>query len=167
MMGRRAAKAGKAFEEQIARENEFLLAQGAAFVFRVPDPIKVLGRRKGQLYGVQTKPAYTDFAGMLATGQFVGFDAKRTESKTSWAFSNLNDFQRWALTMTAAMGGIAFVYLQRVTDGLQWYDYALPIDEDGVIAGVTDRKSIPWDRAEPYLIPRNKTWFDVVVERRQ
>ena len=66
------------------------------------------------------------------------------------------------------MGGIGFIYLYRIDlDTYKWYEYALPVDEDGVIAGITDRKSIPWDRAEPYLVPRGKTWFDVIVQRGQ
>ena len=92
-MARHKAKAGKRFEARVAEVNEFLLANGLAYMFKVPDPIKVLRKDKsGKIFGVTDKPAYADFAGMLATGQFVGFEAKRTEHKSSWSFSNISDF---------------------------------------------------------------------------
>jgi|AACY02.6.fsa_nt_gi Penicillin-binding protein-related factor A, putative recombinase len=144
------------------------MRQGAGFFFKVPDSVKVLYRKNKQIVGVPDKPAYCDFAGMLPTGRFVGFDAKHTEHKTSWPFSELSDFQRWALRMTAAHGGIAFVYVRRIVTPLQWKDYAFPVDDNGVIAGVTDRKSMPWgERSAPFEIPRAMTWLDVIVERHQ
>jgi len=165
-MSGRGARAGKAYERQVDETNAFLMQQGLAFVFKVPDPMQVKYREGRNYLARKSAAVYADFAGMLADGRFVGFDAKRCEDTDRFPFSQLSDHQRWCLQMTAAFGGHAFVLVLRV-DGARWNEYVFPVDEDGIIAGVTDAKSIRWDAAGAFMVPRGQTWFDQIVRAQQ
>jgi recombination protein U len=148
---------GATWEAYVRAENTHLARIGKALVVKVPEDLRPVRRLKdGHVQAVYAGKAYCDYMGTLQGGRAVTFDAKATLSETSFPFSNIADHQLEIMTTVARLGGIAFVY---VLSGLQ-DKYVLPVNADGVIAGVTDRKSFPFD--EHFRKPTGETWLDTL-----
>lgn len=175
--GRRAVKSGESFEDYIANEAGLICQRRQAFIIRVGDRVQITKRHKrsGKVSGFKEPAPFTDFVALnLEDGKFIGFEAKKTSMKTSFAFSLLEKAtepvmgynQRELLQMTAQAGGYAFVYVRRIIERIRVKYYVFPVDEEGAICGINDdeRRSVPWDRAEPYKLRPTQTWYDKYFE---
>lgn len=161
-MGRRAQKAGAAFERYLDAQHALFERQGRACIAKVPTPTQITGSRGRRVTARKEPKVWVDYTGLLDGGQAVAFDAKSTKAKTSFPFSMVSDFQRDKLATVAKLGGLAFLLVRRreVDGTMRQQDYLYPVDSDGVIAETTDRKSIRWDTSERYRIAANVSWLD-------
>lgn len=188
-MGRRKKRGKKAtpgddFETEVDNNSSLLEARGQAFAGKVPTPIRITKHHKGTdtITGRLLRGRFVDFVGALDGGRFVAFECKSCEG-TSFPFSALrdkkgNEHQRDYLAKVARFGGVAFVFVEhrkteerfgsKMTIGVD--RYVFPVDEEGVIARITERDSFPFEggrnydveAAELYRLEHNQFWADKV-----
>ncbi|WP_162150593.1 Holliday junction resolvase RecU [Acholeplasma equifetale] len=155
------ANLGMTLESDIDLTNQYYLRKSIAVIHKKPTPIQVVNvsypaRNKAKITEAYYRtPSTTDYNG-LYKGYYIDFDAKETNSKTSFPLSNIHDHQVQHLKDIDTHGGIAFLII-----GWKKYQeyYLLPFKElfhfwssaqekDG-------RKSIPYTyfKENGYLIP--------------
>lgn len=163
-MGRRAQRAGAAFEQYLDAQHTLFERQGRACVAKVPTPVQITSARGRMIRGRKESKVWVDYTGVIRGGRAVAFDAKSTKAKSRFAFSLVSDFQRGKLATVAKLGGVAFLLVRRrqVDGTMRSHDYLFPVDADGVIADTTGRKSIRWDEADAYRLAPQETWLDRV-----
>ena len=109
-----------------------------ALVLKVPVPILVTAN------GLVAQSSTVDYTGLIKGGQFVAFDAKETQSKTSFPLANIKDHQLTYLQIVEDLGGIAFflIHFKKI------YEDKAFITPISVITdyweGKMGRKSIPF-----------------------
>lgn len=140
------ANRGKALETLIDHTNKIYKQKGQALIDKVPTPWSVsYNRRTGRVSrAFPQKKGTVDFVG-ISHGRSIAFDAKNTNSRTSFPLSNVADHQLEYLLNHQDQGGISFIivcfakhqehYLLRVNDLKTWWD--------GSLKG--ERKSIPYN----------------------
>lgn len=165
-MGRTSKQKGNDWESTIEQQNDLLYARGRAYVHKSEEAIKVLSNRgDGKLICVPDKKSQPDYKGTLSGGRTVVFEAKSTSHDTRFDFSRVKDHQRMYLRRHRSFGAAAFVFVAHQPSPMSWDWYVLPIDEDGVIADVTDRKSFPFPdetRECPFYVRANELWLDTL-----
>jgi len=109
-----------------------------ALILKVPVPILVTPK------GLIAQSSTVDYTGLIKGGQFLAFDAKETESKTSFPLSNIHQHQLTYLQIVEALGGIAFflVHFKKVYED-QAFITPIPVVTD-YWEGKMGRKSIPF-----------------------
>jgi recombination protein U len=80
-----------AFEEIIEFSNQQYLQKGIASIWKVPTPVKVTKLQQNRIVsGFYEKKGLPDFKGTYKDGRSIVFDAKSTESETSFSLSNVH-----------------------------------------------------------------------------
>ena len=93
-----------------------------ALILKVPTPI--LYTRKGLVAQQST----VDYTGLMKGGQFIAFDAKETQSKTSFPLANIHQHQLTYLELVEELGGQAFFLIHfKKLDKTQAYVTPIPL----------------------------------------
>lgn len=110
------ANLGMTLESDIDLTNQYYLSHQIAVIHKKPTPIQVVNvsypaRNKAKIIEAYYRtPSTTDFNG-LYKGRYIDFDAKETNSKTSFPFSNIHEHQIRHLSEIDTHGGIAFLII--------------------------------------------------------
>lgn len=152
------ANLGMTLESDIETTNQYYLSKNIAVIHKKPTPIQVVNvsypaRNKAKITEAYYRtPSTTDFNG-LYKGKYIDFDAKETNSKTSFPLANVHEHQIIHLTDVHNHGGIAFLivgwkhyneyYLLKFNDLLLFWNES----KNG------GRKSIPYDFFKEKGIP--------------
>jgi hypothetical protein len=176
-MSKRNARQGNQTQRYVDEVNQWLATQGRLFMFRVSEEIKVTRSSADGVQGFKAGHTYLDFAGLLApAGRFTGMEVKTVSDDPgvpNFPFSRLRKTQAKSAMMTVSSGGIVVVYIRRLPNAAKpgsiskALDYIVPYDSDGNLAGITNRKSLPWCDAELFAIRYNETWLDALERIRQ
>ena len=106
-----AANRGMVFENDINASNDFYLKHDRALISKRPTPINIV--KVDYARGAKIKEAYfekqstTDYNGVYR-GKYLDFEAKSTQSKTSFPLHNIAPQQVEHLKSVIRHGGIAF-----------------------------------------------------------
>ena len=140
-------------ESDINQTNEYYNLNNIALVYKKPTPIKVVQveypkNRIREAYF--NEPSTLDYTGVYR-GKYLEFDAKETQSKTSFPLSNIHKHQMEHISKVIQYGGIAYLIVR----------FAV-LDKTYLLLGRDliqfteqyDRKSIPLDYfdSKGYLI---------------
>ena len=138
------ANRGIYLEGIINDTNEYLLQKNIAVIYKKPTPIGIVKVSYENNKQVITKayfasPSTLDYNG-LYKGKYIEFDAKSTESKTSFPLSNIHGHQVEHIRKIINHNGIVFLIIGMndefyLLNGTQLIDF---IDNN-------TRKSIPYD----------------------
>lgn len=104
-------------------------------VYTIPTPVHITATRWNEVVGRKLKPRACDFGGHLRDGRPVAIDAKHC-IEARFDFARLEGIQIKRMKRCAAAGGIAGVVCWM--GDVAWW---LPVDAQGVVAGVKDRAS--------------------------
>ena len=146
---------GMNLEEDINLTNAYYIEKGIAFIYKKPTPIQVIkvdySKNSAIIKEAYFKePSTTDYNG-LYKGRYIDFDAKETESKTSFPIKNIHDHQIKHIKNIIENNGIGFLIV-RFNKLNKTY---LLLGEDLInFINNNDRKSIPLEYFEKqaYLI---------------
>ena len=135
---------GMALEEDINITNKYYVDKKIAFIYKKPTPIQVTKidySNKGMIIkeAFFKEPSTTDYNG-LYKGKYIDFDAKETESKTSFPLANVHIHQIKHIKNIVENGGIGFLIVRFV----KLNKYFILLGEDLIdFIKKSDRKSIP------------------------
>jgi len=140
---------GMNLEEDINITNKYYVDKKIAFIYKKPTPIQVTKidySNKGMIIkeAFFKEPSTTDYNG-LYKGKYIDFDAKETESKTSFPLANVHIHQIKHIKNIVENGGIGFLIVRFVK-----------LNKDFILLGEdlldfiknNDRKSIPYSYFE-------------------
>lgn len=133
---------GMTLEEDINITNNYYLEKNIALIYKKPIPIKVLKvtidktRIKDGFY---EKKSTLDYSGIYKE-KYIEFDAKETNSKTSFPLSNIHKHQITHMKNIIKFGGITFLIIRFNLIGKT---YILMAKELFNFIDNNDRKSIP------------------------
>lgn len=136
-------------EDDINQTNEYYKLHDITLVYKKPTPIRVVQveypkNRIREAYF--NEPSTLDYTGVYH-GKYLEFDAKETQSKTSFPLSNIHKHQLEHMKKVEYFGGIAFLIV-RFTSLNQTF---LLLAEDLVsFLEQNERKSIPLDYFKQY-----------------
>ena len=107
---------GMSFESEINQSNSYYSSIKKAFIYKKPTPIKIV---KAIPYNNSYRiveayfdsPSTTDYNGIYK-GQYIDFEAKETNSNTSFPFHNIHQNQINHLFNIIDSGGIAFLLIR-------------------------------------------------------
>ena len=147
---------GMTLEYEINLSNEYYRDIDKAYIYKKPTPIKIVkvdypSRDKTVIKEAYfTVPSTTDYNG-LYKGKYIDFEAKETQSKTSFALTNIHPHQIKHLKNIDNHSGIAFLIV-RFTSLNE--TYLLTAKKFNDYIENTDKKSIPitFFRNEAYLL---------------
>ena len=129
-------------ESDINQTNLYYNLNGIALVYKKPTPIKVVQVEypKNKIKEAYfNEPSTLDYTGIYK-GKYLEFDAKETQSKTSFPLSNIHKHQMEHIKKVLEFGGIAYLIV-RFTSLDKTY---LLLGEDLIkFVNNSDRKSIP------------------------
>ena len=138
---------GMTLEEDINLTNEYYKEQNIALIYKKPIPIKVLKVNESKTRikdGFYEKKSTLDYSGIYKE-KYIEFDAKETNSKTSFPLSNIHEHQIEHIKDVIFYKGIAFLIIRfnplnqtYILDGKQLIEF---INSE-------DRKSIPLEYFE-------------------
>lgn len=149
---------GMSFEKMINETNDYYLAHNIAIIHKKPIPIQIVKVDYPSRSAAVIKEAYykvpstTDYNGIYK-GRYIDFEAKETNNKTSFPFSNIHSHQIEHLNNIEKHKGISFVliyfkihdeiYLLKSNDLMKYFERS----KDG-------RKSITYDeiKTDGYLV---------------
>ena len=140
-----ASNRGMNLEGDINLSNEWYTEKGIALITKRPTPINIV--KVDYTKGAKIVDAYfekqstTDYNGVYK-GKYLDFEAKNTQSKTSFPLSNIEKHQITHLKRVIEHGGIAFFIIQfQQKNEVYLLDASFVINfwENG------DRKSIPYE----------------------
>lgn len=146
---------GMNLEEDINITNRYYIDNNIAFIYKKPTPLQItkveFSRNNAIIKEAYFKePSTTDYNG-LYKGKYIDFEAKETESKTSFPLKNIHKHQINHIKNIVNNNGIAFVIVRFNKLNKTF----LLLGED-LIHFITnnDRKSIPLDffNKNAYLI---------------
>ena len=135
---------GMALEEDINITNKYYVDKKIAFIYKKPTPIQVTKidySNKGMIIkeAFFKEPSTTDYNG-LYKGKYIDFDAKETESKTSFPLANVHIHQIKHIKNIVENDGIGFLIIRFV----KLNKYFILLGEDLIdFIKKSDRKSIP------------------------
>lgn len=138
------ANRGMALEDDINQSNKYYLNHNIALIYKKPTPIKVVKVEYPKNIIKEAyfnEPSTLDYNGIYK-GKYLEFDAKETQSKTSFPISNIHKHQLEHIKRVLYFGGITFLIV-RFTK----------LNETYILIGAdllsflenNDRKSIPID----------------------
>ena len=108
---------GMTLEAELNITNEYYRITNKAFIYKKPTPIKVTkvdypSRDKTIIReAFFTIPSTTDYNG-LYNGKYIDFEAKETQSKTSFSLANIHSHQIKHIENIYNNGGIAFLIIR-------------------------------------------------------
>lgn len=147
---------GASLEQDINQTNQYYLDTGKANVHKKPTPIQIVTVDYPKRSAVKITEAYfktpstTDYNGVYQ-GKALDFEAKETNSKTSFPFSSLHKHQIEHLDSVLKHQAIAFLLVRFVQ-----YDETYYVEASKMIPlYYGKRRSLPyeWFQKEAYLIP--------------
>lgn len=139
---------GKTLEDEINEANEFYLARKLAVIHKKPVPLQIVKVEYPSRSAAVVREAYfrtpstTDYNGIWQA-RYIDFEAKETESKTSFPLKNIHAHQVKHMQDIVEQGGITFVIVR--FSKLERY-FLMPFDvlEQAWLAMLAGaRKSIP------------------------
>ena len=101
---------GMTLEEDINQTNEYYKEKKIALIYKKPIPIKVLkiSTDKTRIKdGFYEKKSTLDYSGIYKE-KYIEFDAKETNSKTSFPIANIHEHQIEHIKNVIEYGGISF-----------------------------------------------------------
>ena len=108
------ANRGMILEEDINETNKYYLAHNIALIYKKPTPIKVVRVEYPKNIireAYFNEPSTLDYNGVY-NGKYIEFDAKETQSKTSFPLSNIHKHQLSHIKKVLYFGGIAFLIVR-------------------------------------------------------
>lgn len=138
------ANRGMSLESDINQTNEYYNLNDIALVYKKPTPIKVVQVEypKNKIKEAYfNEPSTLDYTGIYK-GKYLEFDAKETQSKTSFPLANIHNHQMEHIRKVIEFGGIAYLIVRFTTLDKTY----LLLGEDLIkFVNDYDRKSIPID----------------------
>ena len=110
-------KRGMTLENDINLSNKYYLDNDIAVIYKKPTPIKVVKVDYNKRINTKIVEAYyevpstTDYNGIYK-GKYIDFEAKETNSTTSFPLSNIHKHQLLHLENIERHGGIAFIIVR-------------------------------------------------------
>lgn len=148
---------GNDLEKRANRQNILYRKDYRALILKVEVPI-IITRK-----GLVAKQSTVDYTGILNGGKSIAFDAKETQSKTSFPLSNIKDHQLAYLAFHQKLGGISFfmihfkkVYVNQV--------FITPISLIKKYMFSNKRKSIPFKDFKNEWLIEIENYLDKVEE---
>jgi recombination protein U len=144
---------GKSLEDDLNDTNSYYLAAGLANIHKKPVPIQIVkveypSRSAAVIReGYFRTPSTTDYNGVW-NGYYLDFEAKETESKTSFPLKNIHDHQITHMLSVVKQKGIAFFIIRFSTLNR---DFIVPfsiINDAWNAMECGGRKSIPLTQIE-------------------
>jgi recombination protein U len=138
---------GLSFEADINKTNRYYLDHDKAVIYKKPTPIKPIsikfeeGKGKVISKAVFETPSTTDYNGIYR-GKYIDFEAKETNSNTSFSINNIHLHQIEHLSSVQKHGGIAFILI-RFAKQNKVFLYGIEKYIDFI--SKNERKSIPID----------------------
>lgn len=142
-------KRGMTLEEDINLTNEYYKENQIALIYKKPTPIKVLkvNSTKTRIQdGFYEQKSTLDYNGIYKE-RYIEFDAKETNSKTSFPLSNIHNHQIEHIKNVIFYNGIVFLIIRFNTLNKT---YLLEGKQLINFINSEDRKSIPIDFFEKY-----------------
>ncbi len=143
---------GMDLEELINETNEYYLEKDKALIFKKPTPIGIseaVYTPRGRIIknGYFKSPSTLDYNGIYR-GKYIEFEAKETQSKTSFPIANFHEHQLKYMKRVLNHGGICFVLLKM-------NHQVFLIKGEDIISFLEEetRKSIPYS----YIVEHGKT----------
>lgn len=163
---------GMNLENDINSSNQYYLDNKIAAIYKKPTPITInkvdyKSRQDAVIKEAHFKiPSTTDYNGIY-NGKYIDFEAKETQSKTSFPLSNIHEHQIDHLNTIIEMGGIGFIIVRFTLLNLTFYLSGKKLNE---FLKLSDRKSIPLEyfKENGYLLkPKLRPLIDYLegVER--
>lgn len=139
-------------EDDINKTNEYYNLQSIALIYKKPTPIQVVQveypkNRIREAYFHE--PSTLDYNGVYL-GRYLEFDAKETQSKTSFPLSNIHKHQMEHIEKVIYFGGITFLIVRFSSLNLT---YVLLGSDVIHFENVYHRKSIPLDYFKEHGFP--------------
>ena len=112
--------AGNATEGVVEAQHEAMARLGVAWLFKVPTPMRVIGKTSAGLVCCYVARSTVDFLGSMADGRAAFVEAKHLASRTlasgafaapSLSLSRVEPHQALALTRVSDAGGVAVLLL--------------------------------------------------------
>lgn len=147
---------GMTLESELNDSNEFYRLENKAFIYKKPTPIKITkvdypSRDKAIIKeAFFTIPSTTDYNG-LYKGKYIDFEAKETQSRTSFTLRNIHPHQINHIKNIYENDGIAFLIIRFTSIN---ETYLLTADKFLKFIEEEKRKSIPIEyfKKEAYQI---------------
>ena len=135
---------GMALESLINESNEYYVEKDIALIYKKPTPIGIseaVYTEHGRIIknGYFKAPSTLDYNGIYK-GKYIEFEAKETQSKTSFPLSNFHEHQLKYMKKVLEHGGICFVII-KINNG----NYLLKGEEIIHFIETNTRKSIPFN----------------------
>lgn len=145
---------GMSLESLINKTNEFYLNNDIAVIYKKPTPIKIIkinNKENRITSAVFSKHSTTDYNGVY-NGKYIDFEAKSTNSKTSFPINNFQDCQLDHFRRILKQKGIAFVIFE--FNELDKF-YLLTVEELFNYLDNNKKSSIPisYIKEKGYIIP--------------
>ena len=107
---------GMGLENDINITNQYYIEKKKAYIYKKPTPIQVtkIDYRNNSMVikeGYFKEPSTTDYNG-LYDGKYIDFEAKETNSKTSFPLSNIHKHQILHIKNVVDNGGIGFLIVR-------------------------------------------------------
>lgn len=139
---------GKSLEDDLDETNKYYVASGIANVHKKPVPIQIVKVEYPKRSAAVIKEAYfrtpstTDYNGVW-NGKYIDFEAKETESKTSFPLKNIHEHQIQHMKNVILQQGIVF-FIIRFSSLRRDFLVPFSLIEDAWSVMLTGgRKSIP------------------------
>ena len=105
---------GMSLESDVNNSNKYYLENDIAVIYKKPTPVKVINlnyktNKIDEAY--YEVPSTTDYNGIYK-GKYIDFDAKETNSKTSFPLKNIHKHQIDHLIKVKNHGGISFLIIR-------------------------------------------------------
>ena len=89
-------------EKTANKINMELRRSSSALILKIPVPLELTAK------GLIAKPSTVDYSGTMQGGLSIDYDAKETESKTSFPLANIKEHQLNYLKLKSQLGGVTF-----------------------------------------------------------
>ena len=134
---------GMTLEQDINLTNDYYMEKNIALIYKKPIPIKVLkinSTKTRILDGFYEKKSTLDYSGIYHE-KYIEFDAKETNSKTSFPMSNIHQHQINHIKNILKYKGIAFLIIR-----FNYYNNTFMLPGETLINFIDQnkRKSIPY-----------------------
>ena len=141
------ANRGMGLENDINETNKYYVTYDIALIYKKPTPIRITKTNYENMRvvdGFFESPSTLDYNGVYK-GYYIEFDAKETQSKTSFTINNIHNHQIEYIKKVIKHNGIVFLIVRFTTLGK---DYILKGENLIKFIESNNRKSIPLDYFE-------------------
>lgn len=140
---------GMDLEGLINETNEYYVEKDIALIYKKPTPIGIseaVYTEHGRIIknGYFKSPSTLDYNGIYQ-GKYIEFEAKETQSKTSFPLANFHEHQLKYIQKVLQHGGICFVLIR-----MNHFVYLLKGEDLMQFLKENTRKSIPYSYLEEY-----------------